>query len=75
MRGRVARVVEISDAEVEQAMREIFRATHNAVEGAGALGLAAALREHDALRGRTVGIVLTGANVDSDVFARVLARG
>ncbi len=73
MRGRMARVVEVSDAEVEQAMREIFRATHNAVEGAGALGLAAALKEHDAIRGRTVGIVFTGANVDSDVFARVLA--
>lgn len=72
MRGRVARVVEVSDAEVEQAMRDVFRATHNVVEGAGALGLAAALQEHSAMRGRTVGIVFTGANVDSDVFARVL---
>jgi len=75
MRGRVARVVEISDAGVERAMRDIFRATHNVVEGAGALGLAAAMKERDALRGRTVGIVFTGANVDSDVFARVLASG
>jgi threonine dehydratase len=73
MRGRVARVVEVSDDEVEQAMRDIFRATHNVVEGAGALGLAAAVRERDAIRGRTVGIVFTGGNVDSDVFARVLS--
>ena len=41
MRGRVARVVDVSDAEVAQAMRDIFAATHNVVEGAGALGLAA----------------------------------
>ena len=72
MRGRVARVVEVSDAEVTEAMREIFAATHNVVEGAGALGLAALKQERDAMRGRTAGIVFTGANVDSDVFARVL---
>ena len=73
MRGRVVRVVDVSDAEVEQAMRDIFTATHNVVEGAGALGLAALRKERDAMRGRTVGIVFTGANVDADVFARVLS--
>ncbi len=72
MRGLVARVVEVSDAAVEQAMRDIFRATHDVVEGAGALGLAAAMKERTMISGRTVGIVFTGANVDSDVFARVL---
>lgn len=74
MRGRVARVVEVSDAEVTQAMRHAFSATHNVVEGAGALGLAAALKERDMVRGRTVAIVFTGANVDADVFAKVLRR-
>jgi threonine dehydratase len=73
MRGRVARVVEVSDDEVTSAMRDIFTATHNVVEGAGALGLAALRRERNAMRGRTAGIVFTGANVDADVFARVLA--
>ena len=73
MRGRVSRVVAVSDAEVMQAMRDIFSATHNVVEGAGALGLAAAKLERDTMRGRTVGIVFTGANVDSDVFSRVLS--
>jgi len=74
MRGRVARVVDVSDAEVAQAMRDIFASTHNVVEGAGALGLAALRKERDAMRGRTVGIVFTGANVDADVFARVLSE-
>ena len=73
MRGGVARVVEVTDDQVEDAMRALFRDTHNVAEGAGAAGLAAILAERDAVRGRTVGMVLCGGNVDSDVFARVLA--
>jgi threonine dehydratase len=47
-------------------------------EGAGAAGLAAALqersdREKDGLHGRRIGIVLSGGNVDREVFAKVLA--
>jgi hypothetical protein len=40
---------------------------------AGAAALAAALRERETIAGRTVAVVLTGGNVDCDVFARVLA--
>jgi threonine dehydratase len=53
-------------------MRALFADTHNVVEGAGALGLAALLNERERMRGRRVGIVLTGANVDPDVFGRIL---
>jgi threonine dehydratase len=70
-----ARVVQVTDAEVEQAMRLMFTATHNVAEGAGAAGLAAALKERDRLHGRKVACVLSGGNVDRDVFARVLASG
>jgi threonine dehydratase len=42
------------------------------VEGAGAAGLAAALKEKQQLQGKRVAVVVTGANVDHDVFARVL---
>jgi threonine dehydratase len=48
-----------------------FTDTHNVVEGAGAAGLAAALKEKHTLQGRRVGLVATGGNVDHDVFARV----
>jgi threonine dehydratase len=41
-------------------------------EGAGAAPLAAALREKDWLRGKRVVLIASGANVDHDVFARVL---
>jgi threonine dehydratase len=44
-------------------------------EGAGAAGLAAALQERHRIAGRTVAVVLSGGNVDRDVFARVLTAG
>jgi len=72
IRAGVARVVEVTDDEVEQAMRILFTDTHNVVEGAGAAGLAALLQEQGKARSRTAGIVLTGANVDADKFARML---
>ncbi len=53
-------------------MKIYFTDTHNAVEGAGAASLAAALKEKAALKGNKVGLILTGGNVDHDVFARVL---
>jgi threonine dehydratase len=68
----VARVVQVTDDEVERAMRLIFTATHNVAEGAGAAGLAAALQERERLKGRCVAVILCGANVDHDVFARIL---
>jgi len=66
-------VVQVPDAEVANAMRALFHDTHNVAEGAGAAAFAAALQERDALRGLTVGTTLCGGNVDSAVFARVLA--
>jgi threonine dehydratase len=71
----VARVVLVSDDEVENAMRLMFTATHNVAEGAGAAALAAALKERKRLAGRKVALVLSGANVDQDVLARVLGSG
>jgi threonine dehydratase len=68
----VDRVVSVSEEEIRQAMKFYFTDTHNVVEGAGAAGLAAALKEKPSLRGKRVGLVVTGGNVDHDVFARVL---
>ena len=69
----VARVVRVSDEEVEAAMRLMYTATHNVAEGAGAAGLAAALKERERIAGRKVAIILSGGNVDRDVLARILA--
>jgi threonine dehydratase len=72
MLENVERVVTVNDDEVEASMRHMFTDTHNIVEGAGAVGLAAALKEKEQLRGKRVALVATGSNVDRDVFARVL---
>lgn len=67
------RIVEVTDEEVEAAMRALFADTHNVAEGGGAAALAALLQERDAMRGRKVAVVVSGGNVDSDVYGRVLA--
>jgi threonine dehydratase len=66
-------VLAVTDEEVAHAMRVLFADTHNVAEGAGAAGLAAAMLQRERWQGRTVGVPLTGGNVDSDVFARVLS--
>jgi threonine dehydratase len=74
IRAGVERIVEVTDDEVERAMRILFTDTHNVVEGAGAAGLAALLQEREKVRILTAGIVLTGANVDPQPFARILTE-
>jgi threonine dehydratase len=64
-------VVEVTDPEVEQAMRAYYDDTHQLAEGAGAAPLAALLKTPQR-QGRKMGVILTGGNVDRDVYARVL---
>jgi threonine dehydratase len=68
------RIVTVSDAEVIDAMAVYFVDTHNLAEGAGALPLAALMKERERMKGRKVGLVLTGANVDRVLYRRVLER-
>jgi len=75
VRHEVERIIEVSDEAVEDAMRLYFRATHNVAEGAGAAALAAIRQEAAAVSGKRVAAVLTGGNVDSDVYCRVLSAG
>ncbi len=72
--ANVARIVEVSDDAIEEAMRIYFRDTHNLAEGAGAAALAGALLENQKPE-ESIGIVLTGGNVDSNVYQAVLAGG
>jgi threonine dehydratase len=69
----VARIIQVSDDQIEGAMRAIYQDTHNLAEGAAAAALAGAILEREENLGRLIGVVLTGGNVDADVFARVLA--
>ena len=67
------RIVAIDEEEVSNAMRTLFQTTHNAAEGAGAASFAALMQEKDIMRGKRVGVILCGGNVDADVFSEVLA--
>jgi threonine dehydratase len=55
-------------------MRYLFSDTHNTAEGAGAAALAGLLKDSDKMRGRRVAVILSGGNVDSGVFASILAN-
>lgn len=74
IRREVDDVIAVTDDEVAAAMRALFADTHNVAEGAGAAALAGALQQRARWAGRSVGITVSGGNVDSDVFARVLAN-
>jgi threonine dehydratase len=67
----VARIIEVTDEQIAEAMRIYFQDTHNVAEGAGAAGLAGAISDEN--RGRRIGVVLTGGNVDRAVYESVLA--
>lgn len=66
------RMVAVSDDEIAQAMRIYYRTIHNSVEGAGAAALAALMQERDKMSGKAVGVILSGGNIDTDMFATVL---
>lgn len=70
IRAGASRIVEVTDDEVANAMRVLFADTHNVAEGAGAAAFAAHRKE--ALEGRKIGVILTGGNVDSEIFRMVL---
>jgi threonine dehydratase len=70
IRKGASRIVQVTDDEVATAIRAYWTDTHNLAEGAGAAALAAALQEKSRLKGKRVGLVLSGGNIDFDLFRR-----
>lgn len=70
----VSRIVTVGEDEIKASMRHLFSDTHNVAEGSGAAGLAALLQERERMRGRRVAVILSGGNVDREVFAQVLTE-
>ncbi len=68
IRRGVPRIVTVTDAEIGTAIRAYWTDTHNLVEGAGAAPLAALLQEHDRMAGKRVGLVVSGGNIDLELF-------
>jgi threonine dehydratase len=70
IRKGASRIVQVTDKEVAAAIRAYWSDTHNIAEGAGAAALAAALQDKPKIRGKRVGLILSGGNIDFDLFNR-----
>jgi threonine dehydratase len=74
MLTRASRIVTVSETDILDAMGFYFTDTHNVAEGAAATPLAALLQEREQMRGKKVGLILSGGNVDAELFEQVLSR-
>jgi threonine dehydratase len=70
IRKGASHIVEVTDAEIGAAIRAYWTDTHNLAEGAGAAAFAAAFQEKAKLRGKRVGLVLSGGNIDFELFRK-----
>jgi threonine dehydratase len=70
IRKGASRIVQVTDDEIGAAIRAYWTDTHNLAEGAGAAALAAASQEKTKLRGKRVGLVLSGGNIDFELFRK-----
>ena len=74
IREWVDEFAQVPETAIERAVGLIVNVEKVIVEGAGAAGLAALLTEPERYRGRKVGLVLCGANIDTRLLASVLTR-
>ncbi len=70
IRKGASHIVQVTDDEIRVAIRAYWTDTHNLAEGAGAAALAAALQERPKIRGKRIGLILSGGNIDFDLFNR-----
>ena len=74
IRKGASRIVQVTDDEIASAIRAYWTDTHNLAEGAGAAPLAAALQEKNGISGKRVGLVLSGGNIDFELFRTWVMR-
>ena len=70
-----ARVIRVSDHQIAQAIGIYHETTHNTAEGAGAAALAGLIKEQTEQQGQRVAVILSGANIDRQLYAAILADG
>jgi threonine dehydratase len=68
IRKGASRIAQVTDDEIRVAIRALWTDTHNLAEGAGAAALAAVLQDKPKIRGKRVGLILSGGNIDFDLF-------
>jgi threonine dehydratase len=74
VRRLVDDIATVSEADIERAITLYLNVEKTVAEGAGAAALAAVLAEPAAFRGRRVGLVLSGGNIDPNLLASVIVR-
>ena len=74
IRALVSDILLVNEIELERAVALLIEIEKTVVEGAGAAGLAAVLASPERFRGRTIGLVLAGGNIDTRLLAGVLTR-
>lgn len=75
MRGRVRRAVTVDDFEIGEAVLLLLERLKLLAEGAGAAALAGALKLKDELKGKTVVLVVSGGNIDTNLLDRIIGHG
>ena len=74
IRELVADIVLVDEAQLERAVNAYLTLQKTMAEGAGAAGLAAMLARPDRFRGKKVGLILSGGNIDPRVLASIMVR-
>jgi len=75
VRELVDDLVLVDEGDIEQAIVMLLEIEKTLVEGAGAAGLAALLKEPARYAGRKVGLVLCGGNIDPMLLSAIIGRG
>ena len=75
VRDLVSAILLVEEGDIEQAIVLLLEIEKTVVEGAGAAGLAALLAHRQRFRGRKVGLVLCGGNIDPLMLADIIERG
>jgi threonine dehydratase len=73
IRQGIDEIILVSDEEIAEAIRLLWRATHNMAEGAGAAATAVIAQRRDEWRGQTVVSLLCGGNLDTETLRKVFA--
>ena len=74
VRELVAEIVLVDEQSLERAVNAYLTLQKTMAEGAGAAGLAAMLAKPERFRGRNVGLVLCGGNIDPRILASIMVR-
>jgi threonine dehydratase len=72
LRSGVERVIEVPEARIGEGVRMLFDEAHVKAEPTGALSLGAVLTSPELFQGKTICCVVSGGNVDADVYASLL---